>query len=105
MILLMRCWLVVFLIPSIAAAEWKVTERQESKAGSAQAFVITVSNSSVQAKIHAVTDGSSEVRFRVVNNADRRFSNVSFCDSGRQLGYRDLPDRYSGVVIRNPYDN
>src|SRR4029077_10908370 len=36
MILLMRCWLVVFLIPSIAAAEWKVTDRQESKAGSAQ---------------------------------------------------------------------
>src|SRR6266481_3138281 len=76
MVLFMRCWLVVFLIPSIAAAEWKVTDRQESKAGSAHAFVITVSNSSVQAKIHAVTDGSSEVRFRVVNNADRRFSNV-----------------------------
>jgi uncharacterized protein YigE (DUF2233 family) len=76
MILLMRCWLVVFLIPWIAAAEWKVTDRQESKAGSAQAFVITVSNSSVQAKIHAVTDGPSEVRFRVLNNADRRFSNV-----------------------------
>src|SRR6267378_2431219 len=76
MILFMRCWLVVFLIPSIAAAEWKVTDRQESKAGSAHAFVITVSNSSVQAKIHAVTDGPSEVRFRVLNNADRRFSNV-----------------------------
>ncbi len=73
MVLFMRCWLVVFLIPSIAAAEWKVTDRQESKAGSAHAFVITVSNSSVQAKIHAVTDGPSEVRFRVLNNADRRF--------------------------------
>ena len=63
MTLLVRCWLVVFLIPSIAAAGWKLADRQESKAGSAQAFVITVSNGSVQAKIHAATGGSSEVRF------------------------------------------
>jgi uncharacterized protein YigE (DUF2233 family) len=76
MILLMRYWLVVFLIPSIAAAGWKVTDRQESRAGSSQAFVITVSNGSLQAKIHAVTGGPSEVRFRVLNNSDRRFANV-----------------------------
>jgi uncharacterized protein YigE (DUF2233 family) len=76
MILRMRYWLFVFLIPSIAAAGWKVTDRQESKAGSSQAFVITVSNGLVRAKIHAVTGGPSEVRFRVLSNTDRRFSNV-----------------------------
>jgi uncharacterized protein YigE (DUF2233 family) len=72
----MRSWLVVFLIPSIAAAGWKVTDRQESKAGSSQAFVITVSSGAAQAKIHLITGGAAEVRFRVLNNADRRFSNV-----------------------------
>jgi uncharacterized protein YigE (DUF2233 family) len=72
----MRSWLVVFLIPSIAAAGWKVTDRSESKAGPSQAFVITVSNGSVQAKINAVTGDASDLRFRVLNNADRRFANV-----------------------------
>jgi uncharacterized protein YigE (DUF2233 family) len=72
----MRCWLVFFLIPSIATAGWKVTDRQESNAGSSQAFVLTVSNGSAEAKIHTVTGRASELRFQVLANADRRFSNV-----------------------------
>src|SRR5260221_6467868 len=76
MILPMRSWFVVFLIPSIAAAGWKVIDRQESNAGISQAFVITISNGSNQAKIYAVAGRASELRFRVVNNVDRRFSSV-----------------------------
>src|SRR6266446_5763791 len=76
MILPMRSWFVVFLIPSIAAAGWKVIDRQESNAGFSQAFVITISNGSNQAKIYAVTGRASELRFRVLNNVDRRFSSV-----------------------------
>src|SRR5260370_32492774 len=76
MILPMRSWFVVFLIPSIAAAGWKVIDRQESNAGSSQAFVITIRNGSNQAKIYAVTGHASELRFRVLNNVDHRFSKV-----------------------------
>src|SRR5258708_13068826 len=76
MILPMRSWFVVFLIPSIAAAGWKVIDRQESNAGISEAFVITISNGSNQAKIYAVAGRASELRFRVVNNVDRRFSSV-----------------------------
>jgi uncharacterized protein YigE (DUF2233 family) len=72
----MRGLLVVFLIPSIAAAGWKVTDRRESSAGSSQAFAITVSDRPYQARIYAVTGRASELRFQVLNNADRRFSNV-----------------------------
>jgi uncharacterized protein YigE (DUF2233 family) len=72
----MRSWLIVFLIPAVASAGWKVTDRQESIAGSSQAFVITVNNGSTEAKIHAVTGRASELRFRVMSNTDRRFSNV-----------------------------
>src|SRR5258708_10551548 len=76
MILPMRSWFVVFLIPSIAAAGWKVIDRQESNAGSSQAFVITIRNGSNQAKISAVTGHASELRFRVLNNVDHRVSKV-----------------------------
>ena len=76
MTLPMRSWFVVFLIPSIAAAGWKVIDRQESNAGFSQAFVITISNGSNQAKIYAATGRASELRFRVVDNVDRRFSSV-----------------------------
>ena len=72
----MRSWLVIFLIPSIAAAEWKVTDRQESNAGSGQAFVITIHNGLAEARIHAVIGRSSELQFRVLNNVDRRFTTV-----------------------------
>src|SRR5260221_6600904 len=76
MILPMRSWFVVFLIPSIAAAGWKVIDRQESNAGISQAFVITISNGSNQAKIYAVAGRASELPLRVVNNVDRRFCSV-----------------------------
>jgi exopolysaccharide biosynthesis protein len=76
MSLSMRSWLVLYLIPSIAAAQWKVMDRQESDAGSSHAFVITVSDGSAEAKIHAVTGRPSELRFRVLNNGDRRFSSI-----------------------------
>jgi uncharacterized protein YigE (DUF2233 family) len=69
-------WLIFFLLPSIAAGGWKVIDRKESNAGSCQAFAITVGNGSNNAKIYAVTGRASELRFRVLNNADRRFSNV-----------------------------
>ena len=69
-------WFVIFLIPSIAEAGWKVTDRQESNIGSSQAFVITASDGSTEAKIHAVTGRASELRFHVLSNADRQFSNV-----------------------------
>jgi uncharacterized protein YigE (DUF2233 family) len=72
----MRSWLVLFLIPSIAAAEWKVIDRQESNTSSAQAFVITASDGSDEAKIYAVTGRPSELRFRVLQNGDRRFSSI-----------------------------
>ena len=72
----MRSWLALFLIPSIATAEWKVVDRQELNAGSSQAFVITVSDGSAIAKIHAAIGHPPELRFRVLNNGDRRFSNV-----------------------------
>ena len=72
----MRSWLALFLIPSIGAAEWKVMDRQESDTGSSQAFVIKASDGSDEAKIHAVTGRPPEIRFRVLNNGDRRFSSV-----------------------------
>lgn len=69
-------WLVVYLIPSIAFAGWKVTDRQESNSGPSRASVITVHNGSAEAKIYTVTGRSSELRFHVLSNVDRRFSNV-----------------------------
>ena len=72
----MRSWLAFFLIPTIGAAEWKVVDRQESSTGPAQVFVITASDGSEEAKIHAVTGRPSELRFRVLNNGDRRFASV-----------------------------
>jgi uncharacterized protein YigE (DUF2233 family) len=72
----MRSWLALFLIPSIATAEWKVVDRQELNTGSSPAFAITASDGSVAAKIHAVVSHPPELRFRVLNNGDRRFSSV-----------------------------
>jgi uncharacterized protein YigE (DUF2233 family) len=72
----MRGWLAIFLIPSIAAAEWNVTGRQESNAGSCQALIINIRNSLAEARIHAVIGRPSELRFRVLNNVDHRFATV-----------------------------
>jgi uncharacterized protein YigE (DUF2233 family) len=72
----MRSWLTLFLIPSIATAEWKVADRQELNTSAFQAFTITVSEGSAAAKIYAAFGHPPDLRFRVLNNSDRRFSNV-----------------------------
>jgi uncharacterized protein YigE (DUF2233 family) len=72
----MRNWLVLILAPSIATAGWKVTDRQATDTGSPQAFVITANNGASDAKVYAVIGPPSELRFRVLSNADRRFSSV-----------------------------
>jgi uncharacterized protein YigE (DUF2233 family) len=72
----MRRWLALFLVPSIATAQWKVVDRQELNAAPCQVFVITASDGSAIAKIHAVIGYPAELRFRVLNNGDRRFSSV-----------------------------
>jgi uncharacterized protein YigE (DUF2233 family) len=70
------CLLVVFLIPTVTLAGWKVTNREESNAGSSRVFVVTVSNGSTDAKVQVVTGRSPELRFKVLDNTDRRFSSV-----------------------------
>jgi uncharacterized protein YigE (DUF2233 family) len=72
----MFCWLLVLLLPTVALAEWKVTDRQESKSDSLRVFLVTVRNGSSEAKIHAVAGRPAELRFRVLSNASRKFSSV-----------------------------
>jgi len=68
--------LLVLLFPTVALAEWKVSERQESKADSLRVFLLTVRNGATEAKIHAVAGQAAELRFRVLSNASRKFSSV-----------------------------
>lgn len=69
-------WLLLYLIPTVASAGWKVTDRQESKAGAARVFVLTVRKDSADATIYAIAGRASEFRFRVLSNTDHRYSNV-----------------------------
>jgi uncharacterized protein YigE (DUF2233 family) len=76
LLLPMRGWLVLLLIPTIATAGWKVTDRQVTDTGSSQAFAITATNGASDARIYTVAGPPSELRFRVLSNADRHFSSV-----------------------------
>jgi hypothetical protein len=69
-------WLLLYLIPTVALAGWKMTNRQESNAGASRVFVLTLRNGSADATIYAIAGRASEFRFRVLSNTDRRFSNV-----------------------------
>jgi hypothetical protein len=80
--------LLILLLPTVALAEWRLTDRQETNIGSCRVFLLTVSQGSIEAKINAVAGSSAQLRFRVLSNGGRKYSSVrdAVLDSGAIAG-------------------